>query len=85
MSFTANGPKAGLDAVGFHMLRHGFASTLIVDLGLDPVQVSRQLGHARPSITIDRYAHLFDRARHGDDIREQLASSGIAAAVARRR
>jgi hypothetical protein len=26
--------------------------------------VSRQLGHARPSITLDRYSHLFDRARH---------------------
>jgi site-specific recombinase XerD len=32
---------AGLQRVGFHVLRHGFASTLIVELRLDPVQVSR--------------------------------------------
>jgi integrase len=45
---------AGLNRVGFHTLRHGFASTLVVELRLDPVVVSRQLGHARPSITLDR-------------------------------
>jgi integrase len=74
---------ASLEGVGFHTLRHGFASTLIVELRLDPVVVSRQLGHARPSITLDRYSHLFDRARHADDLRERLASSRLAAAVAR--
>ena len=73
---------AGLNGVAFHALRHGFASTLIVELRLDPVVVSRQLGHARPSITLDRYSHLFDRARHADDLRERLASSGLATAVA---
>lgn len=72
---------AGLDRIGFHTLRHGFASTLIVDLGLDPVQVSRQLGHAAPSITLDVYAHLFDRARHAANIRERMAESDLAAAV----
>jgi integrase len=64
-SILVTSEKAGLDAVGFHVLRHGFASTLIVDLGLDPVQVSRQLGHAQPS-NIDRYVHRFDRAGHGE-------------------
>lgn len=73
---------AGLPRVGFHVLRHGFASALIVGLGLDPVQVSRQLGHAAPSITLDTYSHLFDRARHAEDIRKRMASSGLAAAVA---
>ena len=72
---------AGVRRVGFHVLRHGFASALIVGLGLDPVQVSRQLGHAAPSITLDTYSHLVDRARHADDIRTRMASSGIAAAV----
>jgi len=67
--------------VGFHTLRHGFASTLIVELGLDPVVVSRQLGHARPSITLDRYSHLFDRARHADDLRNRLQASQLASVV----
>jgi hypothetical protein len=72
---------AGIRRVGFHVLRHGFASELIVGLGLDIVQVSRQLGHAAPSITLDTYSHLFDRARHAADIRTAMASSGLAAAV----
>jgi integrase len=71
-----------LEGIGYHTLRHGVASTMIVELRLDPVVVSRQLGHARPSITLDRYSHLFDRARRADDLRERLASSGLAAAVA---
>jgi len=72
---------ASLEGVGFHTLRHGFASTLIVELRLDPVVVSRQLGHARPSITLDRYSHLFDRARHAQDLRERLQASQLAAVV----
>jgi integrase len=72
-----------LEGVGFHTLRHGFASTLIVELRLDPVVVSRQLGHARPSITLDRYSHLFDRARHADDLRERLQASRLASVVRR--
>jgi len=75
---------ASLEGVGFHTLRHGFASTLIVELRFDPVVVSRQLGHARPSITLDRYSHLFDRARHADDLRERLQGSQLAAVVGHR-
>jgi integrase len=58
-----------------HALRNTFASHLILDLKLDVVQVSKQLGHARPSITSDIYARLFDQARHSDDIRERMAAS----------
>lgn len=43
--------RAGLDGVTFHVLRHTFASILI-DQGHDVVFVSRQLGHANPSITL---------------------------------
>jgi hypothetical protein len=82
-AITDASAAAELERVGFHVLRHGFASALIVGLGLDPVQVSRQLGHAAPSITLDVYAHLFDRARHAEDIRTRIASSGLAAAVTR--
>jgi hypothetical protein len=40
--------------------------------GVDPVRASRQLGHARPSITLDIYAHEFDHARGLDDVRDSI-------------
>ena len=66
--FAAAVAKAGLDQPGeprlrFHDLRHTFASLLIAE-GLNIVYVSRQLGHATPSFTLDVYSHLFDRAEH---------------------
>lgn len=72
--------EAGLDGDGrptlrIHDLRHTFASHLIVDLRLDAMQVSRILGHARPSITLDTYTHLFDQAAHAADIRERMGAS----------
>jgi len=73
---------AGLDRDGrrvrFHHLRHTFASDLIVDIRLDVVQVSRVLGHARTSITLDTYAHLFDQAQHSAEVRTELAKSEFA-------
>jgi integrase len=61
----------GVPKLGFHDLRHTFASDLI-RAGVDPVRASRQLGHARPSITLDIYAHEFDRARGLDDVRDSI-------------
>ncbi|MFL5911207.1 MAG: tyrosine-type recombinase/integrase [Gaiellaceae bacterium] len=60
--------KAGLAREGeprlrFHDLRHTFASLLIAQ-GLNVVFISRQLGHASPSMTLDVYGGLFDRAEH---------------------
>src|SRR6266496_3195609 len=73
---------AGLDRDGrrvrFHDLRHTFASHLIIDIHLDVVQVSRILGHARTSMTLDTYTHLFEEARHGADVRAELARSDFA-------
>ena len=74
---------AGLNGDGwpplrFHDLRHTFASHLIIDLGLDPAQVSRILGHARITITLDIYTHLFEDARHTRDIRARMAASAFA-------
>ena len=67
---------AGLDYDGqprlrWHDLRHTAASLLIAQ-GLDVVFVSRQLGHASPEITLKRYAHLFDAARHAERARSVL-------------
>jgi integrase len=76
--------EAGLNAgegaaLRFHDLRHTFASHLIVDLGLDVAQVSRILGHASTTITLDVYTHLFDDARHAGEIRQRMATSEFAA------
>jgi integrase len=62
-------------ALRFHDLRHTFASHLILDVGLDVAQVSRILGHASATITLDVYTHLFDDARHGREIRTRMAKA----------
>jgi integrase len=79
--------RAGLNAgewppLRFHDLRHTFASHLIVDLGLDIAQVSRILGHASITITLDVYTHLFDDARHRSEIRARMAVSPFAEILA---
>jgi hypothetical protein len=51
---------------------------LIIDLHLDVVQVSRILGHAGVSTTLDLYAHLFDESRCAADIRARMAGSAFA-------
>jgi integrase len=53
--------SAGIDRLRFHDLRHSYASILIAE-GEHPKVISDQLGHASVQITMDRYAHLFDRA-----------------------
>ena len=44
--------------VTFHALRHTHASMLI-DAGIDIVKISKRLGHANVSTTLDVYSHLF--------------------------
>lgn len=57
-----------------HDLRHTFASHLIRQ-GIDPVRASGQLGHARPSVTLDIYAHEFEEAHGRDDISDKLSAA----------
>lgn len=47
-----------LPKVSFHALRHTHASALIA-AKLDVVQISKRLGHANPTITLNVYSHLF--------------------------
>ena len=49
--------EAGLPAIRLHDLRHTGAS-LLLNNSIPVIIVSRQLGHARPSITLDVYGHL---------------------------
>jgi integrase len=48
---------------------------LLIAKGLNVVFVSRQLGHANPSITLEVYAHLFERADHANAARDALEAS----------
>jgi hypothetical protein len=59
-------------------LRHTFASHLVIDLGLDVAQVSRILGHASVTTTLNIYTHLFDDARHATEICTRMAASPFA-------
>lgn len=51
--------QAGIPDANFHSLRHTFA-TRALEQGMDVVTVSRLLGHATPSITLDKYGHALD-------------------------
>lgn len=50
--------QLGMPEISFHCLRHTHASALI-DAGVDIVTISKRLGHAKPSVTLKTYAHLF--------------------------
>ena len=49
-----------LPRVSFHALRHTHASALIA-AGLDILAISRRLGHANPTVTLNMYGHLFKK------------------------
>jgi integrase len=61
----------------FHDLRHTFASLLISE-GFDPVYVASQMGHAKPSLTLDTYSHLYAKHRRTEQARESLGASALA-------
>lgn len=48
--------KAEVRQLGFHSLRHTFA-TRAVEMGIDIKTLSELLGHSNPTITISRYVH----------------------------
>lgn len=51
--------RAGLPTLTYHELRHS-ATSVLLSLGVEPVVVSRILGHANVATTLDVYAHVFD-------------------------
>jgi integrase len=64
--------RAGLRSIRIHDARHTHASLLIAS-GADIVAISRRLGHANPSITLNVYAHTFAR-RDAAPLGEKLAA-----------
>ena len=46
----------GIRNVNFHLLRHTYA-TVCIENGFDPKTLSKLLGHADASITLNRYVH----------------------------
>jgi integrase len=63
-----------MDAV-FHSLRHFYAS-LLIRKGLSPKVVAARLGHANVTMTLSRYAHLWE----DDGDRTRSATSDLLAA-----
>ena len=57
--------RAEITQVRMHDLRHTYASMRIAH-GADIVRLSRDLGHANASFTLDTYAHLFARHQQRD-------------------
>ncbi len=53
--------RLGLKRLRFHDLRHTHVAHLIAQ-GIDPLTISRRVGHASASFTLDRYGHLFPQA-----------------------
>ena len=51
--------QAGIADANLHSLRHTFA-TRALEQGMDVVTLSRLLGHATPSITLDKYGHALN-------------------------
>jgi integrase len=74
-ALTSIAEKAGLDdkPLGWHHLRHTAISRLIAS-GLDVVEVQRQAGHSRPSVTLDIYSHEFEKTKRSEDIRAKIAA-----------
>jgi integrase len=75
VTFTRAVVAIGIKRITFHALRHGHITALL-RAGVPVHVVSARAGHARPSITLDTYAHLLT----GDD----SAAAKIADALLRK-
>jgi len=74
--------EAKLPRIRFHDLRHTYASLLIAQ-GENIKYIQKQLGHSKPTVTLDIYAHLFDEnnpdaAQRLDDLIFQSGSKTVA-------
>lgn len=56
--------NVGLERSGVHKLRHTYASILFSSRKVDIKTISRLMGHATPTITLNIYTHIADRIPH---------------------
>lgn len=64
--------RAGLENLTLHGLRHS-AATLLIEAGIDPSAVARQLGHSSVKTTLDTYVKTSgDRLREGSELLSQI-------------
>ncbi|MBT1004330.1 tyrosine-type recombinase/integrase [Paenarthrobacter sp. DKR-5] len=58
VGIASQGQHDPIKRITVHGLRHSFAAIALSEAGGDILSVSRAMGRARPSITLDRYGHL---------------------------
>jgi integrase len=63
---------AGIEGVSIHDLRHAFASRMI-SRGVEPVTLASLMGHEDARITLSRYAHVYDKRRTDEAVRQAMA------------
>ena len=73
--WAAIAASIGHPEITFHALRHTHASHLIAS-GIDVVTIAHRLGHAKPTITLATYVHLF---RKRDDKSSQAINDVVKA------
>lgn len=61
-SFSRLLKSVGIKHYGFHSLRHTFASRCL-EMKIDIKTISELMGHANPTITLNRYVHTSDESK----------------------
>ena len=49
--------KSGVKRITVHCLRHSHAS-MLVNMGFNPMEISKRLGHGKVTTTIETYCHV---------------------------
>jgi integrase len=63
---------AAIEGVTFHDMRHAFASRMIAR-GIEVVTLSELMGQGDIRETLNTYAHLWDRVRTDEAVRQAMA------------
>jgi integrase len=58
VSGTRRSARRPVGVLTFHALRHTCAA-LLIDRGVNPLEIMRRLGHADIKVTLNTYGHLY--------------------------